>query len=136
MEVKKQDVFGINANVLVCVTDCMSEEELRVSWRKIRNSIAEKYQLEDIDDFERWNFYLFYVVNDKRKLNRSLKYEIEHDTISSRKIIVSKSEFEDISMLISLFIKYEIDQVYDDNDSRREEFLLDSAATKIVGYED
>ena len=136
MEVKKQDVFGINANVLVCVTDCMSEEELRVKWRKIRNSIAEKYQLEDIDDFERWNFYLFYVVNDKRKLNRSLKYEIEHDTISSRKIIVSKSEFEDISMLISLFIKYEIDQVYDDNDSRREEFLLDSAATKIVGYED
>ena len=113
MKVEKLDVFGINANILVCVTDCMSEEELRVHWRDIRNKLAENYQMDDIDDFERWNFYLFYVVKDKRELSRSLKYEIEHDTISSRKIIVCKDDFvkEDIERLISSYIKYDINQV-------------------------
>lgn len=135
MKVEKLDVFGINANILVCVTDCMSEEELRVHWRDIRNKLAENYQMDDIDDFERWNFYLFYVVKDKRELSRSLKYEIEHDTISSRKIIVCKDDFvkEDIERLISSYIKYDINQVK--GVTNVVEFCANEAAIKIVGHE-
>ena len=114
MQVEKFDVFGVNVNIFICVTDCMSEEDLRINWRKIRNESAETYQLDNIDDFERWNFYLFYVVNDKRELNRSLKYEIEHDTISSRKVIVSANEYKekDIKNLISSYIKYDMIDLY------------------------
>lgn len=135
MKIEKLDVFGVNANILVCVTDCMSEDELRAQWRNIRNNLAENYQMDDIDDFERWNFYLFYVVKDKRELSRSLKYEIEHDTISSRKIIVSKDELveEDIESLISSYIKYNISQVK--GVTNAVEFHANEAAIKIVGHE-
>ena len=34
MQVEKFDVFGVNANIFICVTDCMSEEDLRINWRK------------------------------------------------------------------------------------------------------
>lgn len=136
MQVEKFDVFGVNANIFICVTDCMSEEDLRINWRKIRNESAETYQLDNIDDFERWNFYLFYVVNDKRELNRSLKYEIEHDTISSRKIIVSANEYKekDIKNLISSYIKYDINIVKEV--TKPVDFCLNEVAIKIVGYED
>ena len=126
----------VNVNIFICVTDCMSEEDLRINWRKIRNESAETYQLDNIDDFERWNFYLFYVVNDKRELNRSLKYEIEHDTISSRKVIVSANEYKekDIKNLISSYIKYDINIVKEV--TKPVDFCLNEVAIKIVGYED
>ena len=90
MFVKEFDIFEIGVNILVAVTECLSEETLRTQWRPLRNKLAEERQMEPMDDFERWNFYLFYVVEDKSEINRSLKYEIEHDTVSSRKIIVNR----------------------------------------------
>lgn len=111
--VKSFDSFDVRSKILVCVTKCLSEDELRETWRNYRNDFAVEFQTDDIDEFERWNFYLFYVVDNKNAIDRSLKYEIEHDTISSRKIVVSKDELQDENgeSLVMRYIKYDIGQV-------------------------
>lgn len=111
--VKSFDSFDVRSKILVCVTKCLTEDELRETWRNYRNDFAIEFQTDDIDEFERWNFYLFYVVDDKNAIDRSLKYEIEHDTISSRKIVVSKDELQDENgeSLVMRYIKYDIGQV-------------------------
>lgn len=111
----------------------MDEEELRNRWREFRNELAGEYQTELIDDFERWNFYLFYVVEDKNTINRSLKHEIEHDTISSRKIIVSRNEVTDNEgkCLIVSYIKFDIEQTKEFVQPKK--FLYNETAKKIVG---
>lgn len=111
--VKSFDSFDVRSKILVCVTKCLTEDELRETWRNYRNDFAVEFQTDDIDEFERWNFYLFYVVDNKNAIDRSLKYEIEHDTISSRKIVVSKDELQDENgeSLVMRHIKYDIGQV-------------------------
>jgi len=111
--VKSFDSFDVRSKILVCVTKCLTEDELRETWRNYRNDFAIEFQTDDIDEFERWNFYLFYVVDNKNAIDRSLKYEIEHDTISSRKIVVSKDELQDENgeSLVVRYIKYDIGQV-------------------------
>ena len=106
--VKSFDSFDVRSKILVCVTKCLTEDELRETWRNYRNEFAVEYQTDDIDEFERWNFYLFYVVDNKNAIDRNLKYEIEHDTISSRKIVVSKDELQDENgeSLVTRYIKY------------------------------
>ena len=111
--VKSFDSVDVRSKILVCVTKCLTEDELRETWRNYRNDFAIEFQTDDIDEFERWNFYLFYVVDNKNAIDRSLKYEIEHDTISSRKIVVSKDELQDENgeSLVMRYIKYDIGQV-------------------------
>ncbi len=111
--VKSFDSFDVRSKILICVTKCLTEDELRETWRNYRNDFAVEFQTDDIDEFERWNFYLFYVVDNKNAIDRSLKYEIEHDTISSRKIVVSKDELQDENgeSLVMRYIKYDIGQV-------------------------
>ncbi len=130
--VKTFDVFSVNANILICITKCMDEEELRNRWREFRNKLADEYQTESIDEFERWNFYLFYVVEDKNTIDRSLKHEIEHDTISSRKIIVSRKEVADDEgkRLVTSYIKFEIEQTK--ALAQSEKFIYNESAKKIV----
>ena len=111
--VKSFDSFDVRSKILVCVTKCLTEDELRETWRNYRNDFAVEFQTDDIDEFERWNFYLFYIVDNKNAIDRNLKYEIEHDTISSRKIVVSKDELQDENgeSLVMRYIKYDIGQV-------------------------
>lgn len=107
LNVCKNDCFRIGRDIVVAVTPVLTEEELSQLWKDFRNLLIHDYQIEDIDEFTRWNFYLFYVVQNKNKIDRSLKYKIEHDTISSRKIIVNESDIkEGAEKLIDLYIRY------------------------------
>lgn len=107
LDVYKNDSFEIGRDIIVAVTPILTEDELRHYWKDFRNLLIHDYQIEDIDEFTRWNFYLFYVVADKNKIDRSLKYQIEHDTISSRKILVNESDIKEGSgKLIDLYIRY------------------------------
>lgn len=109
LDVCKTDCFGIGQDIVVAVTPVLTEEELSELWKDFRNLLIHDYQIVDIDEFTRWNFYLFYVVNDKNKINRSLKYEVEHNTISSRKIVVSADEANDgFNTLVEKYIKFTI----------------------------
>ena len=135
MKVHEIDVFGIGVNILVCITECLTEDLLRANWRDIRNKLASERQLCTMDDFERWNFYLFYVVEDKKNINRSLKYEIEHDTVSSRKIIVNQTECaqDDFLALVSSYIKFDIGQVHPQK--QIPVFKRDDSVVKILNDE-
>jgi len=63
-----------------------SEKELEAHWSHVSNFIAVNYQTRLQTDFEIWNLYLFYQT--KTEIDKGLKYKIENDTISSRKIFV------------------------------------------------
>lgn len=89
-----QDVFGIESNVVVFITKPLNYHDLLMNWQTIRNEIAER-QLTINDEFERWNHYLFYLAEEDAYNDITLKYKIEHDTISSRKIVISAKEYSD-----------------------------------------
>lgn len=109
LTIYKCDCFDVRQDVVIAVTSLLTEDELRDKWIRYRDELIEE-QDTDISDFTRWNFYLFYVVQDKKKISRSLKYEIEHNTISSRKIVVDNEELNgDPKSLISKYIKFVIE---------------------------
>ena len=136
MEIKELDIFDIGVNVLLCVTECMSKDALRNRWIDIRDELASEWQMRNLDDFERWNFYLFYVVENKSKIDRTLKYEIEHDTVSSRKIIIDCAEFTDgnYDTLIASYIKYDIGELVDEE--HKLDFIINKSAQKLTKNED
>lgn len=105
-------------------------------WIDIRNELASEWQMRNLDDFERWNFYLFYVVEDKSKIDRSLKYKIEHDTVSSRKIIINREEFAggNYDALIASYIKYDIGELVDEE--HKLDFIINKSAQKLTKNED
>lgn len=111
-ELKNIDVFGLSHDVYVAITNRMTSEELKSCWRDIRNEIMTEFQNELTDDFSRWNFYVFYVVNDLNTLNGSLRYMIEHDTVSSRKILIdgrdTKDDENSYEAVVKKYISYDI----------------------------
>lgn len=107
--VVKLDTFNVGQEIVIAKTPVLTEKDLRDGWIDYRNQLIQEYQIEEKESFTRWNFYLFYVVNDKNKINRSLKYEVEHNTISSRKIVVNADEANDgFNTLIEKYIKFTI----------------------------
>lgn len=109
-ELVEQDVFDIQSKVEVFITKPLSHQNLLENWQKIRNDIADRQRMID-DEFERWNHYLFYLAEEEAVNDISLKYKIEHDTISSRKIVISANEYKsnDFSEVIGRYIKYSFD---------------------------
>lgn len=65
---------------------CKEESILSLSWEKISEFIAANYQINLMDDYSVWNIYLFF--NTANPIKNDLKYQIENDTFSSRKIVV------------------------------------------------
>lgn len=110
ISVAKLDIFNVGQVIVIAKTPILTEKELRDYWIDFRNQLIQEYQIKEKEDFTRWNFYLFYVVDDKNKINRSLKYEVEHDTISSRKIVVNAEDAkEGFPTLIDKYIKFIIE---------------------------
>jgi len=65
-----------------------NEDLLNKNWEAITSTIATYYQSifeEHGEDFERWNIYILFLV--KGSVNNQVKYKIENDKFSSRKII-------------------------------------------------
>ena len=60
--------------------------DVEKTWRKINNFIVINVQTSIKDEFGRWNTYLFFLVPDQ--LTIELKFKIENDTFSTRKIVV------------------------------------------------
>ena len=107
---QKKDVFGIESNIDIFITKQLTWESLAHEWKEIRNIIAGEQRFLN-DEFERWNHYLFYLVDGNVGENISLKHVIEHDTISSRKVIISTSEFkeDDFDAVIEKYISYTLE---------------------------
>ena len=63
-------------------------ELLEGYWLNIQNYIAYEFQVKLPDDFSKWNLYLFFKISSP--IQRDLKYRIENNTFSSRKIVIDK----------------------------------------------
>lgn len=63
------------------------EENLRAQWKAVTEFIAINFQSSLKNEFSVWNVYLFFVTPDV--ISDELKYAIENDTFSSRKIVIT-----------------------------------------------
>lgn len=128
----EKDVFGIGTPIKVFITMTMNEADLRQRWRQIRDYIANEQKVLN-DDFERWNFYLFYRV--EGDIDVSLRHLVEHDTISSRKIIVPANEYseDNFDRLIEKYIKYAIEP---EEEKEMPVFEKDTEVVKILEDKD
>lgn len=62
------------------------ESELVSIWRSVSSVIAMDYQAELKSKLDAWNIYLVFVVDGA--ITKNLKYEIENDKFSMRKLVV------------------------------------------------
>lgn len=71
-------------------------KDLQKFWREISNFIALHFQRYIDQKFEQYNLYLFFEI--QGNVEKELRYKIENDKFSSRKIIVSKHQnFDNIA---------------------------------------
>ncbi|MFK8399143.1 ABC-three component system middle component 1 [Pseudomonas sp. BGr12] len=64
-----------------------SEEDLVNLWGQVSSVIAYEFQAKLDSKFEAWNIYLVFIVSDP--VSKSVKYQIENDKFSMRKLVVS-----------------------------------------------
>lgn len=81
--------------------------DLEKNWRQIVNFIAIHFQNKLENEFECWNIYLFFRV--PMAVGKELKYKIENDTFSSRKVIIDNTM--NPSSAINVHIMNELTQV-------------------------
>lgn len=77
------------------------EQALIDQWKAITKFIAEHFQSSLRNEFSVWNIYLFFIL--EQEIKDDLKYIIENDTFSSRKIIIYPEQ--DIESIIQEHIK-------------------------------
>jgi len=75
-----------------------TQDRLTEIWNDISNAVAIYYQTKLDSEFERWNLYLFYIL--ELEVEKGLKYRIENDPVSSRKIVIDNypTLLDDLSM--------------------------------------
>ncbi|MFY0256399.1 ABC-three component system middle component 1 [Chitinophaga sp. 30R24] len=71
-------------NFFVIIVRFSSIPDLNESWRKINSVIAVKFSQYLKTEFEKYNLYLLFFVDEE--VPKQLKYEIENNKFSSRKI--------------------------------------------------
>ena len=126
------DTFGVGSTIDIFVTEPMSVADMEEEWIMIRDDIALTYQRSLTDDFERWNFYLFYVIEDIESLPRNLKFKIEHNTLSSRKIIISAKEIEGNDIPEYLIHKYLCYTIETENAVDGKPFIKNDKVVKLI----
>ena len=77
------------------------EQNLTNQWKAITEFIAVYFQSSLRNEFSVWNIYLFFIL--EQEIKDDIKYIIENDTFSSRKIIIYPRH--DIESLIQQHIK-------------------------------
>ncbi|MCT4646353.1 MAG: hypothetical protein N4A74_15300 [Carboxylicivirga sp.] len=66
-----------------------TEKSLEEDWAHLSSSVCSHYQMKLDDDFAKWNTYLIYACNEN--VEKGLKYRIENNKFSNRKIVVNNS---------------------------------------------
>jgi len=87
--------------IIPCFFINISEEDLQKDWQAITSFIALNYQSELSNEFSVWNIYIFFLL--EKEIEDSLKYLIENDTFSCRKIVISPCQ--NIEEIINEHIK-------------------------------
>lgn len=93
-------------NISIFTVLLKDSQQLTESWEKLTNSIAIHYQSELEKNIEIWNIYVVFLI--KKKVGKELKYEVEQDKYSSRKLVYENFSTE-TSVPIDLQIKSLLD---------------------------
>ncbi len=109
-----------------------SLDDLNKNWKDFNSQMTTDFVIHLKEEYSRWNFYIFFFSNDL--VPKSLKYEIENNKFSSRKIVLdnfaSISE-EVIKMSISEHITNDNIQINVESKSISK-FKKDASLAKIV----
>lgn len=90
--------FG--GEVIVCVVNFKDDMILKNQWKEFNSYLTAKFIPTVKDDYSKWNFYVFYFSSST--IEKPLKYEIENNKFSSRKIVIencksiTKKEIEEV----------------------------------------
>jgi hypothetical protein len=82
-----------------------SIDALAKTWKDFNSYVAAEYMTSIKDEYSKWNFYIFYLSMET--LEKQLKYEIENNKFSSRKIVIENANSiteKEINLLISKHI--------------------------------
>lgn len=101
LEYREINFGGIIPAFFISITD---EITLKDQWRAITELIAIHFQSALRNEFSIWNVYLFFIL--EQEVKEDLKYIIENDTFSSRKIIIFSNQ--DIESIVQEHIKNEM----------------------------
>lgn len=88
----KELVFGefLYGGVIPLVFVCFETmDDLNKNWKDFNGQITTDFVINLKEEYSRWNFYVFYLSTDV--VSKSLKYEIENNKFSSRKIVIENS---------------------------------------------
>jgi len=80
--------FG--GDVIVCMVKFKDEKVLKKQWKEFNSYLTVKFIPSVKDEYSKWNFYIFYFS--EKKVDKPLKYEIENNKFSSRKIVIENCE--------------------------------------------
>lgn len=73
-------------NLYVFSATLENELELERLWKELTNAVAVFFQSELEKEIEIWNIYLIFII--KEKVSRDIKYKVEQDKYSTRKIVI------------------------------------------------
>jgi hypothetical protein len=115
--------FGVICHIFSIQIE--SETQLEKIWEPITNRIAIDFQAEFDDEYESWNVYVIFVAD--FEVSRDLKYKIENDKYSSRKIVMdeiqpSTDEDEIDERILNRIFRFNI---VTDEDETRDDTLPD-----------
>ena len=75
-------------NIFLCILSVSSEAKLNELWDILNSVISSELSKDFKNDFQMWNFYLFYLC--KGEVGVELKYKIINNKFSSRKVVIDK----------------------------------------------
>ncbi|MFA0960375.1 ABC-three component system middle component 1 [Roseivirga sp. BDSF3-8] len=126
----------MKGQINVFFIELADEKTLGELWEKIRNVIAVYYQNHLETDFELWNIYIIFVL--PVAVSNELKYKIENDQLSSRKIVVDnfeqKMDDKTRGVLLSTYINNDLflPQTSGDTQKRSTEYTSDSKVFSVI----
>ncbi|HEX8013961.1 MAG TPA: ABC-three component system middle component 1 [Flavobacterium sp.] len=71
---------------------------LEKQWKEFNSYITAEYLIKLQNDFSKWNTYVFYIA--EKTVTKALKYEIENNKFSSRKIVIESEKLDVDSAVI------------------------------------
>ncbi|MFA7378961.1 MAG: ABC-three component system middle component 1 [Bacteroidia bacterium] len=106
--------------------------DLNKNWKDFNGQISTDFVINLKEEYSRWNFYIFYLSNES--IEKQLKYEIENNKFSSRKIVIENVKFiteKEINLLISEHITNDNMQIGVEN-KQSLKFKKNTSLSKIL----
>jgi hypothetical protein len=119
-------------NIFLCILSVNSEAKLKELWDILNSVISSELSKCFRNDFQMWNFYLFYCCEDEVQIE--LKYEIVNDKFSSRKVVIDKfTKKIDAQVIKDVISEYIIgnDILLDEKSERTPEFSIYHSESKV-----